>query len=257
MTKKPYNSKTNFEKFLYLSVHPNCWYKLLVVIIIKFNQKIKKPLINFYYSIKAINNQGAIYQICGERKSFFQKFEKEIKEAQEREKTCPVKMGAAGDLELIYQLTEHIGATRAIETGVAYGWSSLTFLLSLKNRQNSLLISTDLSYSEKTTPYVGYVIPEALKKKWRLIKEADKTALPQALKILPEIDICHYDSDKTYKGRMFAYPLLWDALRSGGILISDDIGDNLAFNHFAKYVDVKPIIVKKNKGHVGLLLKKL
>ncbi len=166
-------------------------------------------------------------------------------------------MGGGGNLELIYQLTEHLRAIRVIETGVAYGWSSLVFLLSLKNRQNSLLISTDLPYSKKTEPYVGLLVPDNLKDNWKLIKGPAKESLPKALKVVPQIDICHYDSDKTYKGRMFAYPLLWDALRSGGILISDDIGDNLAFNRFAKYVDVKPIIVKKNKGHVGLLLKKL
>ena len=41
--------------------------------------------------------------------------------------------------------------------------------------------------------------------------------------MVPEIDLCHYDSHKDYDARMWAYPRLWAALRSGGIFISDDI----------------------------------
>lgn len=188
--------------------------------------------------------------------SFYEKFQREIAEAERKKNMCPIKMGGEGDLELIYQLCEYIKARKIIETGVAYGWSSLTFLLSIHDREGALLISTDLPYSQETAPYVGYVVPEELHEKWKIIKKPDKEALPEALKIMPEIDMCYYDSDKTYEGRMFAYPLLWEALRKGGIFISDDISDNLAFAKFAKNVNIEPIIVGGGRKYSGVLIKK-
>lgn len=54
---------------------------------------------------------------------------------------------------------------------------------------------------------------------------------------------------------MWAYPLLWDALRSGGIFISDDIGDNLGFADFTRSVAGEPIIVLSSERYAGVLVK--
>ena len=47
------------------------------------------------------------------------------------------------------------------------------------------------------------------------------------------IDLCHYDSDKSWWGRAYAF-LLWKALKPGGLFISDDIQDNMFFAEFVK-----------------------
>ena len=65
----------------------------------------------------------------------------------------------------------------------------------------------------------------------------------EPIRTLKEIDLCHYDSDKTYKGRCWAYPILWKALRPGGYFISDDIEDNFAFREFVDKLGLEPIIV--------------
>jgi predicted O-methyltransferase YrrM len=187
-------------------------------------------------------------------------FQDEFDAATQAMRTCPVKMGGAANLELLYFLAEHVGATTAIETGVAYGWSSLALLLSFRARTDSCLVSTDRPYpGTNSGRYVGCVVPESLKRGWHLIRRADKEALPEALKILTEIDICHYDSDKSRKGRQWAYPLLWDALKPGGFFVSDDVGDNLAFRHFCHRHGVQPLIVHMSalsgKKYVGILQK--
>lgn len=211
----------------------------------------------FWCGKRAVSTEAAIKQITGKRElvSFYERFENELEKARKKQELCPVKMGGAGNLELIYQLCEHIQAKRIIETGVAYGWSSLVFLLSMRDREGTFLVSTDLPYSPETAPYIGCVVSRNLRQNWKLIKKLDKKALPEALKILPEIDMCHYDSDKTYEGRMFAYPLLWRALRKNGIFISDDVGDNLAFKKFAEQVGVNSIVIKSSKKHIGILIK--
>ena len=188
--------------------------------------------------------------------SFYRKHEVEINEAQRKVDSLLIKMGGAGNLELLYRLTSHLSVARIIETGVAYGWSSLAFLLAMQESGGSgVLISTDLPYSKETERYVGWVVPEKLRGGWTIIRKADQSALPEVLSKLSKIDIAHYDSDKSYHGRMFGYAKLWSSLKPGGLLISDDVGDNLAFLRFARDVSERPMIVKKNKGCVGVLIK--
>jgi len=167
-------------------------------------------------------------------------------------------LGGAGNVELLYQLAEHLRATRAIETGVAYGWSSLALLLSLANRENGRLVSTDMPYLiPGAERYVGAVVPQQLRAMWTLIDQPDREGLPRALETLPEFDLCHYDSDKSHSGRLWAYPLLWDGLRPGGVFVSDDIGDNTAFEEFCVAVGREPSVVIYPSGekYTGVIVK--
>jgi hypothetical protein len=184
-------------------------------------------------------------------------FPSEFKFAEEAVKNTPVKMGGPGNIKLLYFLAEELKAKKVLETGVAYGWSSLAILLSLSKRENTKLMSIDMPYAKMgNEDYVGCVIPEQLRSPWKLIRQADRKGLPNALEDLGQIDMCHYDSDKSYAGRMWAYPKLWNRLRNGGYFISDDIGDNLAFHDFCKKINKTPVILKFRTQFVGLLVKK-
>lgn len=175
--------------------------------------------------------------------------------AKKAEQNCPVKMGGAGALDLIYYLCEYTQATNAIETGVAYGWSSLAVLLSIKQR-NGILYSSDMPYLGKDNDqYVGCVVPEDYKANWKLYRFADKESLPKIFKENNTFDFAHYDSDKTYNGRMWAYPILWDKLKKGGVLMSDDIADNAAFMDYCIENNREPIIVGFDGKYAGILVK--
>mgnify|MGYP000920279659 CR=1 FL=1 len=161
----------------------------------------------------------------------------EWRAAEERVATCPKPMGGGGHLDLLYACAESVGAMRVLETGVAYGWSSYALLLSLANRPGSHLVSTDMPYvQQELDEWVGCAVPDRLRSHWSLLRQADRQAMPKALKQLGQLDMCHYDSDKSYSGRLWAYPILWEALRPGGLLISDDVQDNEAFRHFVEQV---------------------
>jgi predicted O-methyltransferase YrrM len=86
-----------------------------------------------------------------------------------------------------------------------------------------------------------------------LIREPDRNGIKKAISILNgTVDLVHYDSDKSYQGRNFGYPLLWDALREGGIFISDDIQDNMAFREFVSK-EGAPFAVTESQGkYVGI-----
>ena len=212
---------------------------------------------------RAVNTEKAIYNITAKeqltpiRSLFASTFE----QADIKAMTCPQEMGGAGNLDLLYALTQYFNATRVIETGVAYGWSSLAILLAITPKPQAHLVSTNMHYSRyDDDSYVGCVVPDNLKQFWTIIREADRTALPKAIAILPEYDFCHYDSDKTYAGRIWAYPLLWQSLKTGGCFISDDVGDNLAFAHFCRMVHTSPVVVQmpssSGEKYVGVLFKK-
>ena len=54
-------------------------------------------------------------------------------------------------------------------------------------------------------------------------------------KVGGKVDLCHYDSDKSWWGRHYAYSILChNQLYSRGLFISDDIQDNLYFSEFVK-----------------------
>lgn len=184
-------------------------------------------------------------------------FPYEIKEANRVAAATPVKMGGAGAATFIYYLVKNSGAQKIIETGVAYGWSSLSILLAIKDAKNARLISNDMPYiSMDNDDYVGCVIPENLKDKWELQRLPDVKGIPLALKKFGNsIDFCHYDSDKSYTGRMWATPLLWAALNKNCFFVSDDINDNLAFKHFCESVNRTPVIIEHTGKYVGVVVK--
>jgi hypothetical protein len=124
------------------------------------------------------------------------------------------------------------------------GWSSLALILALRNRPDGRLASTNLHYAEfGDESFVGCAVPEELREQWALFRGPDQSVLPQAIAAVAPLDLCHYDSDKSYTGRMSAYRLLWTGRRVGGLFLSDDIGDNLAFAHFCRMTRHRPVVV--------------
>ena len=205
----------------------------------------------------AISQDEAISKILGINnfQQVNKKFQEEFTFAQQAEANCPVKMGGAGALDLIYYLAEYTQAQNVLETGVAYGWSSLAVLLSLKQR-NGKLYSSDMPYLGKDNDkFVGCVVLENLKSNWKLFRFADKESLPKIFKEQNSFDFIHYDSDKSYNGRLWAYPILWGKVRKGGVLMSDDIGDNAAFMDYCISAGLEPIIVGFDGKYAGFLIK--
>lgn len=173
-----------------------------------------------------------------------------------RARQSGVDMGGPGDLDLLYSAILASRARRVVETGVAYGWSSLAALAALR-QTGGRLVSVDMPYPKAgNESFVGIVVPPDWREGWTLIRKPDRNGLRQALADFGgEIDLCHFDSDKSYRGRLFAYPLLWNALRRGGIFISDDISDNFAFRDFFERLGVDYAIVRSQDQHVGIARK--
>ena len=135
---------------------------------------------NQWAAERAVSQEQAIERLFHMRPfSFAQSFEEEYQSALHRQNTCPIKMGGAGALELIYAACEYTQAKSVIETGVAYGWSSFAALQSLVKREGTLY-SSDMPYlSQNGDSYVGCVVPDALRNNWKLFRFADRESLPK------------------------------------------------------------------------------
>lgn len=180
-----------------------------------------------------------------------------LAEARNRAVQSSVKMGGAGDIGLLYNAVRLTGATRVVETGVAYGWSSLAILAAMDDARNGRLVSVDMPYPKMgNEAFVGIVVPERFRSNWTIIRKPDRNGLASAIdEFHGTIDVCHYDSDKSWWGRRFAFSLLWNALREGGIFISDDIQDNMYFAEFVENHGVKFAVTESEGKFVGLCRK--
>lgn len=167
------------------------------------------------------------------------------------------KMGGAGHIDLLYTLVKILNPKNIIETGVAYGWSSLGILAGINDNKSGFLISIDMPYPKLNYEHlVGIIIPQPLKESWKLIRKPDRNGLVEGLQIFSnKIDFAHYDSDKSWWGREFAYPLIWNSLNQGGLLVSDDIEDNLYFKHFSSRTDAITVVLKFHNKYIGIMRK--
>lgn len=215
-----------------------------------------KEKTNSWAAERCISQEEAVSRLFGlDIKPFRVEYHEILSFAEQREKECPVKMGGPGALELIYYACEFTNAQHVVETGVAYGWSSLASLLSLAKR-GGRLYSSDMPYlAQDGDQYVGYVVPEKLKSNWKLFRFADKESLPKIFAENAVFDVLHYDSDKSYNGRIWAYDELYKHLRKGGVFISDDIGDNSAYQDFCEKNNINTTVVEFEGKYVGVFIK--
>ena len=166
--------------------------------------------------------------------------------------------GGMGYAQLLYDICKNLDAKICIETGVAYGWSSEAMLKYL-SKNNGFLFSVDMPMIGQSDYHlIGVAVSNSNQEKWKLFKEPDRNGLLKAIKqanSIGEIDLAHYDSDKSYYGRRWSQPIIFDALRKGGIFISDDIEDNSAFKEFVEENNYNFYVVEYESKYVGIIPK--
>jgi predicted O-methyltransferase YrrM len=161
-------------------------------------------------------------------------------------------IGGGGNYEFLYWLTRHQRPTFVVETGVAAGWSSEAFLAAMEANDHGTLYSSDFPYFRVRDPqrYIGVIVSERLKGRWRLSTDGDEKALPRIVAEIPHVDLFHYDSDKSYSGMQFGVSAIAAKLARDGVIIIDDIRDNCWFHDFAATTEWDHAVLD---GRCGLL----
>ena len=161
------------------------------------------------------------------------------KEAKEKLSKLNVFFGGRGNYILVYFLIRKFKLLNIVETGVAAGWTSLAILRALKKNGKGNLYSSDFPYFRLENPekYIGYLAKnESNNDLWFLDIRGDDIALPEIIKKMTSknIDLFHYDSDKSYSGRANALKFISSKTSSKTIIIFDDIQNNLHFKDFVE-----------------------
>jgi predicted O-methyltransferase YrrM len=117
-----------------------------------------------------------------------------------------------------------------VETGVAYGVSSAFVLKALEENGHGRLHSVDLPpLRRETERFWGIVVPEALRGRWKLHRGSSTRVLPGLLEGLGEVDLFVHDSLHTYRNMRREFETVWPRLRTGGVILADDVERNAAF----------------------------
>jgi len=188
------------------------------------------------------------------------KFGEELKHsAAEKLEKLPFKMGGGGHYPLLYFLVRRLKPSIVVETGVSSGFSTQAILKAMQINGSGKLYSSDFPLFRIKDPekYIGILVDEDLKKDWKLFIEGDRISLPEICSQIDHIDIFHYDSDKSYKGRDFALKTINPKMNKNSLIIFDDIHNN---SHFYDYVKANNIpnykvfyFINKYVGFIGEL----
>jgi predicted O-methyltransferase YrrM len=152
------------------------------------------------------------------------------------------------------------------------GWSTLYILSALQMNGRGKLYSVDYpirtdesssqfkkeapSY-EQVVPTIptgtdpGWIIPDSLQNRWNLVIGKSQNELPKLYCEIDEIDIFIHDSDHSLPCMIFEYELGWEWLKSRGIIFSDDILWNNAFDEFKNSKDCKSGQLDRSFGYIA------
>jgi predicted O-methyltransferase YrrM len=150
--------------------------------------------------------------------------------------SIPHDLGGGGIYPLLYFVTRLVKPGVVVETGVAAGFSSSSFLAAIKLNGFGRLYSSDFPYFRIPNPeqYIGVVVDDSLKSNWELFIEGDEINLPAILGKINRVDVFHYDSDKSYSGRALVMSSIRKYLHKDSIVLMDDIQDNAFFYDYIK-----------------------
>ena len=146
------------------------------------------------------------------------------------------KLGGGGAYHFLYFLTRYMKPDNIVETGVAAGYSTHSFLSAMRKNKKGKLFSSDFPYFRLPNPeeYIGVLVEEDLRIDWELYVDGDTSNLPRILERIEKIDLFHYDSDKSYSGREFAVSHVEKRMSRDAVIVIDDIQDNSHFHDYVK-----------------------
>ncbi|MCL4480253.1 MAG: class I SAM-dependent methyltransferase [Candidatus Thermoplasmatota archaeon] len=187
-------------------------------------------LINYYYwshkldcysveDIKDLNNIG---------KNIYQSLEKSFDHWPKQ------GWGMQGTHGILYAILRKYRPNNILETGIANGYSATVILSAMKKNGNGSLTSIDITDEFEflgKRQKVGWIVPDDLTSDWEIKIGSTKEILP---KIDHKFDMFYHDSDHSEENMLFEFDWACGHLKPQGVLISDDIDLNRAWDMFLK-----------------------
>jgi predicted O-methyltransferase YrrM len=167
-------------------------------------------------------------------------------------KSVPLRGG--GHFRLVHFLVRVLRPEVVLETGVGVGYTSQAILLALEQNGAGILYSSDFPYFRMEDParYVGCLVEDSLRARWRLGLHGDRANLAEFLPQIDTIDLVHYDSDKSIGGRAFVMDAVAPKLAPGAVVVMDDIDDNTYFRDWVERSGTPGRVFKRGGKFSGL-----
>jgi len=153
---------------------------------------------------------------------------------------------------VIYVIVRALKPKIFVETGVQNGISTYFILSALECNDYGTLHSIDIRETLQDGKRIGWLVPDELKLRWDFSVGNSKEVVPKMLSELKTVDIFMHDSLHTFEHMSFEFRTAWEYLHEGGVLITDDIDQNRAFDDFIKLENPSRIATF---GLLGVLIK--
>lgn len=172
-----------------------------------------------------------------------------------KEKSC---FDSSNELAQVCYAIARLAKPRiVVETGVARGVTSMFILTALRQNNEGILHSIDLPIPG-TEDDVGALVPAHLKDRWTLTLGIEAREMKKMRRKVNEIDVFVHDSDYSYFAQREEFNLAFSWLKRGGILVSDDIGND-AFLEVCDRHHVRPMTLRQSKEgalkNIGIVVK--
>lgn len=166
-----------------------------------------------------------------------------------------VSLGGGAHTALLYFLVRYRRPRAIVETGVAAGFSSQAMLTALERNGTGMLYSSDFPYVRLKEPerFVGAVVDDVLKHRWRLHLAGDRRNLESILPDCGPVDLFHYDSDKSYAGRAYVMARIEQHLVADALVIMDDIQDNSFFRNYVGATGALARVFRLHDKFIGMI----
>ncbi|MEM7650674.1 MAG: class I SAM-dependent methyltransferase [Pseudomonadota bacterium] len=167
--------------------------------------------------------------------------------------------GPGGAYAMLYFLVRKHQPQTVVETGISLGTSSHAILRAMQENKEGKLYSSDFPYFRVENPekYIGLLVPEEKewRDRWHIFLEGDAKNLPAILETISQVDLFHYDSDKSIEGRDLAYKLMAPKMARGGMMLFDDIHDNPHFHDLVKReaLEARSRIIEYHGKYIGVI----
>jgi hypothetical protein len=154
---------------------------------------------------------------------------------------------------LCHMVCRAIRPATIVETGVALGVTSAFVLKALHVNGQGMLHSIDLPPLAKGSgAFIGGLIPNDLKDRWRLYRGASTRILPGLLRKLGGIAVFIHDSTHTYWNIRRELRLAEAHLAPPGVVLVHDIEGNPAFKQWVMHAEPAFSAVTHKEGTEGL-----
>ena len=158
-------------------------------------------------------------------------------------------------LRIVGVVVRSLQPATMVETGVARGRTTATALAAMAENEKGHLHSVDLPPLAVDREFIGQAIPEELRDRWTLHVGPSRFVLPKVVAEAAPVDVFLHDSDHTYGSMLEEYRTAWPKIRSGGLLLSDDVA-NRSLTDFATEVGLIPrLIPRQENSAFGILAK--